>query len=73
MVAAMSDIWVEMETWTPEQRRTHLPTLVSPIRLLETRLMVLRQRVMREIAGSYDLVKPSRAGVVPDESDDGED
>jgi hypothetical protein len=70
--AAVTRAWAEMRAWTPEQRRANLPALLNAIRLLETRLMVLRQNVMRDIAGSFELVAPSRAGVVPSEDEDSE-
>lgn len=69
MDRATSAIWAEMGSWTPEQRRANLPPLLNAIRRVEMRLMVLRQGVTREIAGVYDLVKPSRVGVVPDEDE----
>lgn len=69
MDRATSAIWAEMGAWTPEQRRANLPPLLNAIRRLETRLMVLRMSVTREIAGVYELVKPARVGVVPDEDE----
>lgn len=69
MDASVSAIWVKMAAWTPEQRREDLPELLNAIGRIETRLMVLRQAVKKEIACWHDLVKPSRAGVVPDEDE----
>ena len=70
--AAVSRVWAEMGAWTPEQRRANLPALLNAIGRLETRLMVLRQGFQREISGSFELVAPSRAGVVPSEDEDSE-
>jgi pyridoxine 5'-phosphate synthase PdxJ len=65
----MSAIWSAMRVWTPEQRRANLPALLNAIRRLEMRLMVLRMSVTREIASVYELIKPSRVGVMPDEDE----
>jgi hypothetical protein len=67
--AAVDRSWTEMASWMPDQRRENLPMLLNAIGRLETRLMVLRQGVKREIAVWNDLVKPSRVGVVPDEDE----
>jgi hypothetical protein len=66
MDASVSAIWVKMAAWSPEQRRENLPDLLNAIRRLETRLMVLRQGVARDISGAFELVKPRSAGIVPD-------
>lgn len=73
MDAAVSIIWAEMTGWTPEQRRASSPALLNDIGRLEMRLMVMRRRVTQDIAGSFELVAPARAGVVPDEDDEGGD
>lgn len=67
--SAIDDAWAKMGKWTPGQRRENLPELLNAIRRQETRLMVLRMRVTREIAGVYELVKPARVGVVSDEDE----
>lgn len=64
-----SDIWIKIAEWTPDERRANLPPLLNAIGRLETRLMVLRLGVRREIAVWNDLVKPARVGVVPDEDE----
>ena len=69
MDASVSAIWIKMAAWTPERRRENLPEILNAVRRLEMRLMVLRQGVTREIAGAFELVKPTRVGVVPDEDD----
>lgn len=67
--AAIWDAWAQLITWTPEQRRANMPELLNAIRRLETRLLVLRQKVAHEISCSFEHVAPSRAGVVPDEGE----
>lgn len=69
MDASVSIIWAEMTGWTPEQRRARSPELLNEIGRLEMRLMVMRQRVTQDIAGSFELVAPARVGVVSDEDE----
>jgi hypothetical protein len=71
MDAAVSALWIDtaMGAWTPETRRRRLPELLNAVRRAEMRLMVLRLSVTREIADVYELVKPARVGVVPDEDE----